>query len=87
MGINFQDLPPEVRERIRAESALVGKQRQRVTAWKDIPPSWTQHRACGWAGTGECPFCSEPVGPCLYCGDEREGEQHGESIKDRERLA
>jgi hypothetical protein len=67
VGISFEDLPLEVRRRIEAESAVVGKARQRVTAWKDIPPSWKQHKQCGWAGTGEC----------LYCGDE--GTEHVET--------
>ena len=60
MGISFQDLPPEVRMRIAAEAALVGKQRQKVTAWKDVPPSWGQCRPHGmvwWPKDAGCVLC------------------------------
>jgi len=64
-NISFEDLPPEIRARIREESALVGKQRQRVTAWKDVPASWKQCRPHGFAWMGDaeqCPRCEYPDG-------------------------
>jgi len=58
--ISFEDLPIDVRKRIEAESAVVGKQRQRVTAWKDIPSTWgicRQHGMCWWPKDAGCVLC------------------------------
>ncbi len=55
-SLGWDDLPADVQRELGMSKA---KTSSRVTAWKDVPSSWTQHRGCGWAGTGDCIYCPE----------------------------
>lgn len=71
--ISFEDLPPEVRRRIEAESAAIGKQRQKVTAWRDVPPSWGVCKEHGWVWWPKDAGCVLCEGEADGCGNSSGG--------------
>lgn len=60
-AVPFDELPRDVQRSVAGNAEKPEAEmrpRSPVTRWSDIPPSWTQHRDCGWAGF---------MGKCLYC--------------------
>lgn len=79
--VKLKELPKGWQAEARRQAGMRPiKHRESVpqTTRASIPASWTNHiSSCGWAGMGNCPYCDEFIGPCLYCTEEGAGDVQG----------
>lgn len=65
--IKASQIPASV---LREIKGLPKRKSEKRTSWADIPPSYTKHKACGYAGTEACPYCEEGDGTMYVQLDE-----------------